>query len=260
MIICFTGTGNSRLVADLIGDALGDSIERLAPGFMKHPEKMVLEVTDGRLIWILPVHSWGIPYTVAKVISKINISSPVPIIHHLVCTCGDDIGYADNVWRRAIESRDWVCGSAFSVQMPNTYVFLPGFDVDSEETVKAKLEAVPERVNHIIEALNSDTQTTDVVRGRYPWIKTNILYPLFLRFLLSTKPFHATDACKRCGRCTRNCPLSVIDLDDESIPRWNGICTMCSRCYHLCPHHAVAYGTYTKHKGQYLCPGYKVSP
>ena len=258
MIICFTGTGNSRRIADMVSKSLGDSIERLAPGLMRSPEKASLDVTDGRLIWVLPIHAWGMPLTVENVLAKITVTSPTPIIHHLIVTCGDDIGYADNDWRGAVEARGWICGSAFSVQMPNNYTFIRGFDIDSEKVAQVKLATMPERVDKIIEAIDNNVMVTDVVRGSYPWIKTRILHRLFIRFLTNTKPFHATDDCNSCGQCMRNCPLSAIQMQDGK-PNWTGVCTMCSRCYHACPHHAVAYGRATAHKGQYMCPGYHVN-
>ena len=39
MIICFTGTGNTRHIADILQDILGDELVRLAPGLMSNPEK-----------------------------------------------------------------------------------------------------------------------------------------------------------------------------------------------------------------------------
>lgn len=255
MIACFSGTGNSRLVADYIQDALGDELVRFAPGQMLNPKMINLRVTDGRVIWVMPVHAWGMPRAAARIIKSLSLISDSDVKHYLVITCGDDIGLADKQWRRVITRRKWNARSAFSVQMPNNYVFMRGFDVDPEELAAKKLEAMPARMAAVVDAIDNDDEIVDVVRGSYPWLKSRVLHPLFNMFCTSTKPFHATDACKGCGRCVRNCSVVTIHLVDGK-PQWGKACNVCSRCYHCCPHHAIAYGNATKGKGQYICPGY----
>lgn len=257
MIACFSGTGNSRRVADYLHHALGDEIVRFAPGQMLNPKRINMRVTDGRVVWVFPVHAWGVPAAAARIISNMGLISDSEVKHYMVATCGDDVGLADKQWRSIITGRGWVARSAFSVQMPNNYVFMPGFDVDPEDLAAQKLEAMPARMAGVADAIENDDDLVDVVRGSYPWFKTRVLNPLFRKFCSSTKPFHATDACKGCGKCVRNCSVVTIRMVDGK-PQWGKECNMCSRCYHCCPHRAIAYGNATKGKGQYLCPGYPI--
>lgn len=257
MIICFSGTGNTRSVADHLSKILGDEVLRLPPGLMREPEKIRLKVPDGRLIWSFPIHAWGLPSTVDKVIKKMQLFAPADIVHHFVCTCGDDIGCADKEWRTEIAARGWRTGGAFSVQMPNNYVALPGFDVDSDQLAREKLERMPRRVESVASLLESGKYTTDVVRGRCAWLKTYFLGWLFRHFFTGIKRFHVSDACMGCGKCARNCPLNCIEMRDRR-PSWNGDCTMCLRCYHLCPCHALDYGRHTSGKGQYIHPDFQL--
>lgn len=255
MILCFSGTGNTRSVADHLSKILGDEVVRLAPGLMREPKKIKLRVPDGRIIWSFPIHGWGLPFTVAKVIKEMRILGHADIVHHFVCTCGDDLGYADRIWRGEIAARGWRTGSAFSVQMPNTYVALPKFDVDSPEAEREKLDKMPARVQEIAKRLSSGERAVDVTRGSFPWMKSYALGWYFRHFLSNIKRFNADDSCKGCGMCARNCPLGSIEIVNGR-PRWSGQCTMCLRCYHLCKRHAVHCGGSTAGKGQYLHPDY----
>lgn len=257
MIICFSGTGNTRIATDELQKHLGDEVVRLAPGLMKKPELVNIKVDDGRLIWTFPVHCWAPPYKVAQTMRRANITSDTPIVHHMVCTCGDDIGLADKLWRRAMKSRGWAMGHIASVQMPNTYTSLPGFDVDPKDVADAKLAAMPARMQAIAADIENGNWGEDVVRGSGAWCKTRLLYPLFRMFLSSTSSYYANDNCKGCGCCVRNCPMISIHLVDGK-PVWSKECTMCMRCYHCCPQRAIEYGPFTKGKGQYICPGFTI--
>lgn len=257
MIFCFSGTGNTRRITDKLHDLLGDEILRLPPGLMRRPELVNLKVNDGRVIWTYPIHCWGPPHTVTKVMRRATITSDGPVVHHMVCTCGDDIGLADKIWLSSINKRGWTPGHIASVQMPNTYTSLPGFDVDPKEVADAKLEAMEPRIEAIASDIESGRWGEDVVRGSYPWAKTRLLYPLFRMFLSSTGPFHTNDKCRGCGRCARNCPVTSIEIVDGK-PVWGKVCTMCMRCYHCCPSRAVEYGSFTKDKGQFICPGFSI--
>jgi len=253
MILCFSGTGNSLYVAKELSRHLGDEIVSLPlhPGVRLNP-------SDNRIIWVFPVYSWGIPPVLKKWIGRILLPSGHKMQHLAVMTCGDDVGMADRTWRNALAVRGWVGRDAFSVQMPNTYVLMKGFDVDSVELAKSKIEASQERVariacllKKIIAEFNpeNDVYINDLTRGRFAGMKTSVIYPWFKYFAMSPKPFFANDECISCGVCAASCPLENIRMDGGK-PVWGDDCAFCQRCYHICPRHAVAYSNATVGKGQ----------
>lgn len=259
MIICFSGTGNSRMVAEAIQNVTDEDIVMFAPGLLQHPEFIKLNIQDDRVVWVAPVHAWSLPKLCSIITKKAQLISDEPVKHHLILTCGDDIGYADNIWRKALKKRGWDSGSVYSVQMPNTFVGLKSFDVDSDELAQKKLDAVADRMDFIIDSLdNEDGPVTDVVRGSWPKFKTYVLNPLF-SLIMSPSKFHTTDACIGCGRCARNCPVANITMGTGK-PKFGNKCTLCFRCYHICHQHAIHYGKATANKGQYLCPGKSFTP
>lgn len=253
MILWFSGTGNSRQVARWLAAELGEQrLRELTPELRE--ATILLDSTEQRVIWVFPVYSWGVPPYVLGIIRKVALRSPVPVEHHLVMTCGDDCGMADRMWRRAVKARGWIDGSAFTVQMPNNYVGMKGFDVDSAEVETAKLSEAPRRVAEVARAIEKAelgrSRVTDVVRGRFPCLKTGVIYPWFVRHAIDPRKFRFTDSCIGCGACARACPLGNITITDGH-PRWGDDCAGCLGCYHACPVHAVAWGKATGDKGQY---------
>lgn len=253
MVLCFSGTGNSRAAAARIASALDLPLVELTGDLLLDPAASTLTAAGNRIVWVFPVYSWGVPPAVVSVLRRIAIAGAENATHHLVITCGDDAGMTASQWRRLIRERGWSAGSATSVIMPNTYVLMKGFDVDPKAVETAKLEKAPAMVDNAIRRIASGATDDDIVRGRFPRFKSGVIYPWFRRYAMSPRPFHSTDACISCGKCAHSCPCLNIEMKDGR-PTWGDTCALCLRCYHICPVHAVAYGNATRDKGQYLHP------
>ena len=248
MIFCFSGTGNSRWIADTLARNLKDKVIMINNDCCER-----CDVSAGeRILWVFPIYSWGLPPVVKTFIRNLRLNN-VETTHYMVCSCGDDIGLAHLQWRKEITHRGWEAMASYSVIMPNTYTLMKGFDVDAQDIVASKLQKAVNRVNEIAQKIKSGVKTDDVKRGSWAWIKTHIIYPYFVKFCMSPKPFHVTERCISCGKCAKECPMKNITMPDRR-PQWGDNCAMCLRCYHTCPQHAVEYGKETKFKGQYLHP------
>ena len=248
MIAYFSGTGNSRHIAERLAVLTSDiacDITRDTSG---------VRDGDNVLGLVFPVYAWGLPETYNRFLSGLSFRQFTYI--YMVCTCGDDIGCTDRILARRLKTLGSKrLSAAFSVRMPNTYIGLPGFDVDTKEITQSKLAKASGRLQTIAEAVNAQLEEhTDVWRGRFPRLKSYLLRPLFNLLLTSDKAFHTADRCLRCGKCTAVCPLHNIRTGKDGLPSWQGHCTLCLRCYHACPSRAIEYRPFGKGKGQYLFP------
>ncbi len=252
MIFCFSGTGNSRHVACEIASRFCDTVIEINRDLIDGNTQFEIPVGD-RVVWVFPVYSWGIPPVVVGFMRKVSLGN-CNAGHYMVCTCGDDIGLAHKQWRRIMAERGWLSCASFSVQMPNTYTLMKGFDVDSGVVIKEKLASMPKRLETILGRIAGNYCGDDVITGSFAWLKSRIVYPYFVRFCMSPRPFHATDRCIGCGKCVRECPMSNVEMDESSSPQWGSRCALCLRCYHTCPKRAVQYGKSTAGKGQYIYP------
>lgn len=249
MIIVFSGTGNTAACARALAELNGREIYTLTAADLREPPSVTLDCgTDA--IWMFPTYSWGIPPVVRRVMEQGAVRAAN---HWMITTCGDDCGDIARQWRRTMRRRGWRARNAWSVQMPNTYTMMKGFDVDAPDVARAKLAAMPGRIAAIHAAMTGPSPCDGVVRGRWAWVKTAVVYPWFTRHDMSAAGFGTTAACTGCGLCARQCPLGNIAMRDHK-PVWGAFCTMCERCYHRCPTHAVEWRKATRGKGQYPGP------
>ena len=251
MIYYFSGTGNSLHVAKRLSELLPDErlisiAECLATGDVRHTLK-----PGEKIGWVFPIYSWGPPPIVTRFIVKhwhIYDYTPETYVY-MVAVCGDEIGLSAEMWRKALGG---IKGkAAFSVQMPNNYILLPGFDVDPKELEKQKIAQCEARIAAVAQAIQQQSEIDDVVIGPLKWVKSRLIYPLFKHCYMSDKAFRASDECNGCGLCQKSCPAHNITLR-AGRPQWHGHCEMCLSCIHRCPHRAINYGKITKSKGLYF--------
>ena len=248
MIFYFSGTGNSHWIAKKVAQCIH---EQLIPINEKTVQTTYTLGPDECIGWIFPIHAWAPPRHILQYIKRLNIIQMKGHYGFFVCTCGDDIGYADKLFMQTLTQYGFPVHSGFSVQMPNTYVCLPGFDIDDFNTCQEKIIRANHFLTHITETIKKrKIQDFKLYHGKFPWIKSYILRPLFNHFLVTDRYFFSSEACIGCGQCVINCPNDNIIMKQQK-PIWMGNCTTCLSCYHHCPVHAIRFGSQTESKGQY---------
>jgi len=249
MILWFSGTGNSAYVARELAHQL-DCEARFIPRTDASSITPEAGVKGPPLIFVFPVYSWGVPPIVLEFICSMPRGEGRQI--YCLMTCGDETGLAPRMFRRHAGLRGWRVAGIWSVIMPNTYVFLPGFDVDSPQVEERKLTAVDSRIYEISQAIRKSHQGDDYISGSLAWFKTALIYPLFKRWGIIRSGWWHTAECTGCGICAKVCPVQNIKIMDGK-PIYSDRCTSCLSCYHHCPQRAIRYGRFTDRKGQYLC-------
>lgn len=250
MLFYFSGTGNSAWVAQRVAQGIDEDRVCSIP-----TKTYTFELSQNEpLGFVFPCYAWGVPRFVETFIRNLQIEN-VSYVYFII-TCGDDTGYTSRIFCDLIASKGWRCSLGYAVQMPESYVNLPGFDVDPADKALHKIETARERLQVAISYVFRRSEGCfDTLPGRFKWIKSYVVRPFFNKMLVTPKPFRATTACNTCGRCVSVCPFSNVKLGGGGKKvQWGGNCVLCMRCYHSCPNHAVRWGWFTNHKGQYLFP------
>lgn len=271
MIFYFSGTCNSKWAAKTLALETGDTLVSI-PEVINSDCSFTLE-KDEHVGFIFPIHGWRVPNIVKEFLTKLTIKTlgedTSHVKHYCFClvTAGDSIGKAMERFQQQLKSvtvNDALSLKAVcSLIMPESYVGLPGMDVDTKEKELEKKELASKQLKEFSNILkqrphkdsNQIWGWNQLIRGPIPSFFSGPVGGFFERFLITDKPFHVDSCrCVKCGICANVCPVSDIKGGLGFEPEWlhNGKCLTCFSCYHHCPHHAIEFGKRTQKKGQYF--------
>ena len=271
MIFYFSGTGNSKWAAKTLALETGDTLVSI-PEVINSDCSFTIE-KDEHVGFIFPIHGWRVPNIVKEFLTKLTIKTlgedTSHVKHYCFClvTAGDTIGKAMERFQQQLKSvtvNDALSLKAVcSLIMPESYVGLPGMDVDTKEKELEKKELASKQLKEFSNILkqrphkdsNQIWGWNQLIRGPIPSFFSGPVGGFFERFLITDKPFHVDNRrCVKCGICANVCPVSDIKGGLGYEPEWlhNGKCLTCFSCYHHCPHHAIEFGKRTQKKGQYF--------
>ena len=271
MIFYFSGTGNSKWAAKTLALETGDALVSI-PEVINSNCSFTLE-KDEHVGFIFPIHGWRVPNIVKEFLTKLTIKTlgedTSHVKHYCFClvTAGDTIGKAMERFQQQLKSvtvNDALSLKAVcSLIMPESYVGLPGMDVDTKEKELEKKELASKQLKDFSNILKQHPHKdsnqiwgwNQLIRGPIPSFFSGPVGGFFERFLITDKPFHVDSRrCVKCGICANVCPVSDIKGGLGFEPEWlhNGKCLTCFSCYHHCPHHAIEFGKRTQKKGQYF--------
>ncbi|MBR7063619.1 MAG: phosphoribosylaminoimidazolecarboxamide formyltransferase [Treponema sp.] len=240
MIYYFSGTGNSKYIAEKLAEYTKDSIQFIPEVFDKMEEDIVAE--DGDVFGVVfPIYAWAVPQIVVEFLSHVKLSKNV--FSYCIGTCAKEAGKALSEVQKVLHFK-----SCYSFVMPENFVALLNIDeeVRAKEKVSLALQKLPKVASEIIAKKN----VYDVNEGAIALFKTQVINKIFSRFMLTSSFFSVDEKCISCGKCVSNCPFGVISLENGK-PVFEGKCQMCMSCISKCPKAAIQC-CFSKNKKRYL--------
>ncbi|MBQ6548558.1 MAG: EFR1 family ferrodoxin [Prevotella sp.] len=263
MIFYFSGTGNTRWVAQQIAEAIGEAFYYI-PDLMRE-DRYTFELKEDETIgFCFPTHGWQPPRIVRDFIRKLIINYQLSTVNcycWALTTCGDNMGEAMTILNRDLakseglrsaEGEPLQAETQFSVIMPESYVCLPFMKTDLEDKEHWKIENAKHQMHHIISVIKDRKRgIVELEKGATPRLYSYVIGGYFnAKMITDTKFMVDAEKCISCGKCVKICPVDNIK---GTPPEWlhNGRCTCCLACYHYCPTHAINYGSITRKRDQY---------
>lgn len=176
MIFYFSGTGNSRWVAEEIAALTGDNAQDIVA--LRQPPSLK---DVGQVGLVFPIYAWGPP---EPMVSFVKALPKTEAFCFGVCTCGSEAGHAMRKLARLYPLQ-----SSYSLVLPNNYII--GAEADSETVVQQKLNTARSEIEVLSREILQRKPVFRVKEGSAAGLKSSLVNFGFNRFARSTKPFHA---------------------------------------------------------------------
>lgn len=240
MIFFFSGTGNSRWIAQEIARQTKDEAVDIA--VLRKIGAPHYEPAEGETIgFVFPIHAWRVPEIMSDFAGGMKYDESNFVF--AVATCGADVGNGLTLFAEKVPAK-----ASYTIAMPNNYI--KSYPVDSPKRIEECVRNAKAKLPGISEAILAKTPAKDILKGKFAGLKTGFIGGAFVNFALKADKFSVDDTCTSCGKCVTVCPIETISMRGGK-PVWGKACTQCTACIHICPVAAIQDGKKSRENGRY---------
>jgi ferredoxin len=245
-IFYYTGTGNSLWTARTLAGLTGETELVSISDWMKKKEPLQAKAIGV----VFPVHMWGVPPPVIKMVNEIKSLSPQYLF--AVAVDGGQVANTLVQLKNLFRKKGMTLSAGFEIQLPSNYI--PWGGAEPKEKQEKKFEAAKRKIAGFAPVIKN-REKRPVDKGPL-WQRAvfTLVYRLSLPQIAKMDgKFLADEKCNHCGICVRLCPAENISLE-EGKPTWHHHCEQCLACIQWCPQKAIQYGPKTAGYERYHHP------
>ena len=243
MVLYFTGTGNSRYAAELLGHRLNDTVRDCTPLMQGGTTPRFHSVTPW--VFVCPTYAWQIPHIFADFLTRCHFSGSRQA--YFVMTCGGEIHNAPETNRKLCTRLGLEYMGTAELVMPENYIAM--FNApDVEKAKKIVAAAGPDIAKAVLAIKHGEKLPSKSGLGAS--FESGLVNDIFYAAFVKANAFRADQTCTGCGKCKKFCPLNNITLKNKK-PVWGKHCTHCMACICYCPAEAIEYGRKSVGKPRY---------
>jgi len=245
MIFYFSGTGNSKHIADKIANSTGERLVYISESVIDKNETYEIEKSE-RIGFVFPVYWYCMPKIVEKFIVQLKLSRYQNQYIYALTTYGIAAGNVMDRLTKTLNSKHLKLNGIFGVQMVDNYVV--GYNIINLDKQRTILDSAECEIDKIMSMIERKENIEYIKKGNVAFVTPVTGYAY--RKVNHTKKFFATQQCNGCKLCEISCPCNAIHLVNEK-PTWVGECTFCLKCINGCKQSAIQYGKFTEKRDRY---------
>ena len=213
MVLCFSGTGNSRYLARRIAEGLDMPLCDLNACIKAGDTAPVQTGRD--VVLVTPTYAWRIPRVVSEWLGKTALTGAQRI--WFVMDCGSEIGNAAGYNRKLAAQKHLQYMGTAQIIMPENYIAM--FNAPQKEQARSIVEQAEPALQKVLTQLRAGQEFPPPRENLYDRFMSGPVNPVFYRFFVKADAFRATNASIGCGKCAELCPLNNIRLENGK-PVW----------------------------------------
>ncbi|NLG04402.1 MAG: 4Fe-4S dicluster domain-containing protein [Clostridia bacterium] len=225
-VICFSGTGNTRLVIDKITSILRENNMEVC---MKSEREPYTHEKGRELLLAFPINSQSVSPYIWKYINSLPDGNQDPI--HVVLTMNES---ASIIWplKKVLEKKNYQPKGIIEISMPNN--MLLGSDTTSERMPAA----ISKAEQFAQDFINQKEVWEEHLKGSafVSFLSRDTVLP-WVTMRMFNKLIADPAKCTKCGLCVKECPVNNIRMDE--FPVHLNHCDFCMHCGAVCKNDAV---------------------
>lgn len=243
MILYFSGTGNSRYVAEMIGKVTENEVLSMNAMIKNHTKGAIS--SESTYVFVCPVYAGRIPRVVEKYIKEAKLEGSKKA--YFVVTCSETPWRTVDYVEKLLNEKGITMIGFNSIIMPQNYIAM--YDTPSKSEADKIIDKALPRIQEIAELIKEEKSLLPEKPGKK--IMSSIINPVMYSMIVSAKNFTTTDKCIGCTLCVEHCLLNNIKMFNGK-PQWGKECTHCMACICGCPQNAIEYGNKTRNRYRYM--------
>ncbi|MDK2814077.1 MAG: hypothetical protein PWQ08_1332 [Clostridiales bacterium] len=250
LILYFSGTGNTKYVANLFSQAL--SAKGVSVQMRSIEEPQPIEPGYDFLVVGCPKYYEYPAMFLLQYLRKALPAAQQQTPTLAFCTQASAVKTDFTGLAKILQQKNHELQVTQFFTIANDLMFFGGFAPTPAQEAQTNLEKAAQAVPGLVETFLAGQRQTEKIA---PFLRP--VYHAVAAGCTATMPlfamkYAASDACIGCGLCAKSCPKSNIQMVEKR-PEFGKNCIFCTRCINLCPAHAILYGG--KQYPQYVCRG-----
>lgn len=247
MVIYFSATGNTKLIAETLAQKLNDKTLDLLSR-LKAKDYSAIH-SEKPFVICTPVYVSELPTFITGYLKKVSFTGSCDV--YGVLTNGGYSGIAGGQMKKIIRQKNLHFKGYAEFKLASNHITNKSHkEIDDAEIInriKTSLSKAEEAAAVI--------QKGESFQNRHLFLLeyavTVPVAPVLCYFNQKTEGFRATEQCISCQKCVRLCPMNVIKMQDGK-PVWKDKrCAHCMSCIQNCPKDAIEYKDTTVGKKRY---------
>jgi len=250
MILVFSGTGNSKYIADALADRLDEEVVSLNDIIKNKKERKF--TSERPFVIVAPIYAWRYPAIVEDIIKTAEFIGSKDI--YFLATMGANTGKCDRFTAKLAQSRGMNCMGFRGIAMPNNYVI--DSVMESDEVNDGIIANAIPQMDEIAEAIRTGKPIKKTDKTKLAGLLSGPVHNMFSEHMHSSENYVVSDDCISCGKCAGLCVMNNVTINEGEKPSFGTNCINCYACLQYCPKQAINIAGKTENHGRYTCKEY----
>ncbi len=247
MILFFSATGNTKLMAETIAERLQDETLDLLTRIKNNDYSDIY--SERPFVICSPIYVGELPSFFMDYLKKASLKGSREV--YGVFTNGGYSGIAGGQLKGIVKQKNMLFKGYAEFKMASNHITNRSHKVPDDTLIKERTRTSLARVDDVASVI----QKGECFKNRriflLEYLATVPVAPVLCYFIQTTKEFRVKDTCILCGKCEKLCPMNVIEMH-EGKPVWKeSRCAHCMSCIQNCPTEAIEFGSITEGRRRY---------